>query len=535
MAEPLFCSWYAWLYLISPASAAMYVANQHLKLMRSFVASPRAHNIARQDPAMIGGPFISYDVDRVDEIAALIEKTQREQAPLLALAEAIKTLERTLASEANGFSLQPLYEKVPDLLKGYVELVYDLNNHASIRFIEGLLYKSPFYRPSSQSVRLSLLTGDDRPFVFSAPCLDDDRGLHLNTPFSSGALDDLFKTRSEARSIGEVKDLLGVSPGEAPILSSFFTEEPPRPSRRFDGEGVSVRYMGHACLLIESKDVTILCDPVISYEYEADLPRYTYADLPESIDYVLITHAHQDHCMLETLLQLRHKTKNIIVPMSNGGGLADPSLKLALQHIGFNSVTAIDELESIDIKDGVITGLPFPGEHGDLNIRSKLAYLISLRGNRILLVADSNNIEPKLYEHIHSLFGGVDALFIGMECDGAPMSWLYGPLLACPLARKMDQTRRFDGSDHDRAIAMVNQLKPTAVYVYAMGQEPWLTFLTSIRYSDESRPIVESTRLVNTCRERGLASERLYGSKQIHLNGQSSSGAGHGAEFLKWT
>ena len=40
VAEPLFNDWYAWAYLISPVTAAMYVANFHLKIMQSFVSAP---------------------------------------------------------------------------------------------------------------------------------------------------------------------------------------------------------------------------------------------------------------------------------------------------------------------------------------------------------------------------------------------------------------------------------------------------------------------------------------------------------------
>ena len=50
-----------------------------------------------------------------------------------------------------------------------------------------------------------------------------------------------------------------------------------------------------------------------------------------------------------------------------------------------------------------------------------------------------------------------------------------------------------------------------------MGQEPWLTYLTSIQYTPESRPIVESNRLVNVCRTRGIESERLFGHKEIEI------------------
>jgi L-ascorbate metabolism protein UlaG (beta-lactamase superfamily) len=248
------------------------------------------------------------------------------------------------------------------------------------------------------------------------------------------------------------------------------------------------------------------------------LERYSFCDLPEQIDYVLITHNHQDHCMFETLLQLRHRIKNVVVPKNNGGSLADPSLKLLLQHVGFDQVREIDELETIPVEGGGITGLPFLGEHADLNIRTKIAYLVNLEGNTMVCAADSNNIDPHLYRNLHDFIGPVDVFFVGMECDGAPLSWLYGPLLTKPMPRKVDQSRRFDGSNFEKAIDIVERLQPSQVYVYAMGQEPWLTYLTSIQYTDESRPIVESNKLVQECRNRGLTAERLYGHKEIFLN-----------------
>jgi len=63
----------------------------------------------------------------------------------------------------------------------------------------------------------------------------------------------------------------------------------------------------------------------------------------------------------------------------------------------------------------------------------------------------------------------------------------------------------------------VNCLNPQQVYVYAMGQEPWLTYLTNIQYTEESRPIVESNNLVKDCLSRGRVSERLFGCKEILL------------------
>ena len=56
-----------------------------------------------------------------------------------------------------------------------------------------------------------------------------------------------------------------------------------------------------------------------------------------------------------------------------------------------------------------------------------------------------------------------------------------------------------------------------------MGQEPWLTYLTNIQYTDESRPIVESTSLVQDCVGQGRVSERLLGCKEILLESHSES------------
>ena len=163
-------------------------------------------------------------------------------------------------------------------------------------------------------------------------------------------------------------------------------------------------------------------------------------------------------------------------------------------------------------------GLPFLGEHGDLRIRAKLAYLVELGGVNCVFAADSNNLEPRLYEHVRELAGPVDALFLGMECDGAPQSWLYGALLATPLKRSQDRSRRLCGSDCERGLALIERLGPKRVLVYAMGQEPWCGFITSIGYDAESAPIVESDRLVAACRERGLPAERLYGAQDLALD-----------------
>jgi L-ascorbate metabolism protein UlaG (beta-lactamase superfamily) len=518
VAEPLFMKWYAWMHLIPPATAAMNLVERHLNIMRSYLQAPQVHAAAVKNPEMLGGPFMDYKTARTAEIKALMDETLR-QSKLIALAGAIRKADEMLQREARGFSLEPLYQRLPDELRGYVELVYDLNNHPSLRIIEPLLYASPFYDPGFQSIALSLVDADtDRAFVLSTPRLPEEGVLVLDIPFSHAGIDELFRMKREPKPLSRIRELLGVTEEQMPLFSSFFTTEAPAPYEPYAGDGLRTRYFGHACILIETREVSILSDPVISYEYHSDIPRYTYSDLPDVIDYVVITHNHQDHILLETLLQLRHKIRHIVVPRSAGGALQDPSLKMALQRIGFRNVIEIEEMEEIDLAGGKLIGVPFLGEHSDLNIQTKMAYFVKMDAGSILLAADSCNIEPMLYGHVKSSTGPVDVLFLGMECDGAPLSWLYGPLLTRPMDRKMDHSRRLSGSNYERGIDIVNRFECKEAYVYAMGMEPWLRYIMAKEYTSESDPMVASSRLIRDCVARGLQAERLFGEKEIVLS-----------------
>jgi L-ascorbate metabolism protein UlaG (beta-lactamase superfamily) len=455
--------------------------------------------------------------DAVEGVKQLRERTLRDRSKLLELSSALSELDEMLRRKATGFSLESLYREVPKALQGYVELVYDLNNQPSFRLIEPLLYHSPFYDPSMQSVVLSEISGDDRPFVLSTPRLSNENSVQLNFPFAIERYDQLFRMKSTAASFEEIRDAFALEGEAAQRFRSFFTSEPPKPYAKYEGSGMRWRYFGHACILLETAGVSILLDPVLSYTYESDISRYAYEDLPPAIDYVLVTHNHQDHILFETLLQLRHRIRNIVVPRNGGGALQDPSLRLLLKQCGFHNVIELGEMEDIPFEKGSIMALPFLGEHGDLNVQTKAAWRVEANGNRLLFAADSCNIEPQLYKHVHEQTGDVDVLFVGMECNGAPMSWIYGPLVTQRIERQKDHSRRLAGSDFERAKAMVDQFHCKEVYVYAMGQEPWLNYVMSVKYTETSKPIVESNRLIEDCRSRGIIAERLFGEKEILL------------------
>ncbi|QXV63889.1 MBL fold metallo-hydrolase [Mucilaginibacter sp. 21P] len=516
--EPLFARWYAWPHLISPATAAMNVVGRHLKIMGSYIQAPMVHAAAVKNPKLLGGPFMDIPVARLNEVKALKENTLRDQQDLIEFASAVNELEKMLKS-CSGYSLEPLYEKVPEILKGYVELVYDLNNHPSFRFFEHLLYKSTYYKAGAQSLSLWVTNNDERPFVLSTPRLNEPDVLHLPIPFNHSFIDELSRMRRTPQTLEYIRGLVNIDAEQEQLFNSLFTENAPPAYRSYQGGKLRMRYFGHACILVETSEISILIDPLISYYgYQHDVSRFSDMDLPDVIDYVLITHNHQDHILFETLLPLRHKIKNLVIPKSTSGSLQDPNLRLMFKNIGFKNVIEIEEMDPLVFDDCEITGIPFIGEHSDLNIQSKVCHHVRIGEVSILFVADSCNVSPQLYEHVHREIGDVDVIFLGMECDGAPLTWLYGPLLSEDLPRDKDNSRRLAGSNYKRGMDIVDVFNPKEVYVYAMGQEPWLEFISSIKYTPESNPIVASNKLVEECLKRSIVSERLYGEKELLYN-----------------
>lgn len=512
--EPLIWQWYAWSHIIPPLNAACNLVERYMKIMESYVKYPKIHMQANQNPNLMGGPFIDLEGGYVGEVRHLLQDTKENCKDLIQLHSAFKDFEKVLQREAIGNALEPFYEKLPNELKGMVELVYDTSNHPSMRFIEEFLYQK-HYTDAHQGISLSWIHGDYRPFIMSTPRVNMNDEVYFKIPFSHEAMDDLFRSRQDPIDVIKFISNFEIPESNRELFLSFFSESPslPAENKNYIGKDIRIRFFGHACILLQTNELSILTDPVISYPVEGE-PRFTYRDLPDSIDYVLLTHNHQDHVLFETLLQLRYKIKTVVVPKSRKGALEDPSLKLILQRIGFKNIVELEEFDTLEIKGGKIIGFPFFGEHSDLNIQSKIAHCVALNNKKFLLAADSNNIDPFLYDHLFDYLGNIDVLFLGMECDGAPLSWLYAPYMPTPLNKAHDDERTLSGSNFERAWSIAQKSKCKEAYVYAMGMEPWLHHIMALQYTPESIQITESDKFVSACRDKGIVSERLFMKKE---------------------
>ncbi len=370
VAEPLINQWYASVDLLSPVMAATMFAYSHIEIMSSYIASPQTHELACSHPETKGGPFIDYPTRRVDEIRDLLERTKEIVHFHINFVENIAKMQTLLEEHPKGMSLEPLYSKLPDELRGFVELYYDVANHPHFRLIEQFIYDSELNTAPLQSTLFSFVNQDYRPLCLSTPRIAVE-GVSIIKPFRDSFYDHVFSSRENPLTQADLDGLVNLSLNPSDnnfaetktnFLNLFGTEKPRGNEILWDdATSVRIRYFGHACVLIETKTSTILFDPVLSYDYPSDVPRFTYADLPKKIDYVILTHTHQDHVLLEHLLQLRYKIGCIIVPDNVPGAIQDPSLKIMLQDLGFNSVIALKEFDKIDLPEGYIQGLPFIG------------------------------------------------------------------------------------------------------------------------------------------------------------------------------
>ncbi|GAB3356929.1 MBL fold metallo-hydrolase [Lysobacter tyrosinilyticus] len=510
--EPLILKWYAWPYLLPPVSAAMNLTGRSMRLMKSFVANHQLHLAASQNSELSGGDFVNCSADQVDTVRKLIEELQTHHQDYMELRKAVAHLNEML-EQCKGLSLESLYDSIPEPLRGLVELTYDMNHNASFRLIEGLIYESSLYKPDAQSVSLGLL-GDkvkERPFVLSSPRLPDENHMHLTVPFTDSFIDKLFAARTQPITREAIDALFeGVTTEGGLSVDELFTTQAPKRVRQELEGGLRVSYLGHAGLLIESAKTSILVDPVIAVRDESYGDKViSFSELPDVIDYICLTHTHMDHICVETLLQLRHKTRMVLVPKNGSGSIVDPSVKLMLRKIGFD-VMEFEDMETIQCADGLIRAIPFLGEHADLHIRSKSAWYFEFAGKKIFSGADSSSLDERMYERIHRITGDVDLLFIGMECVGAPMSWLYGSLFTKPIPRDINESRRFNGSDCASARKIVDIFKPSQLYIYALGLEPWFKYFMGMDYTEDARQIQESGQLLQICADKQLHAERLF-------------------------
>lgn len=510
--EPLVDGFYAWMHTVAPVQAAMNLANVQVPLLESYLQSPRVHINASNNPELRGGFFVNVQEARSGEVRELLAAIKRDRANMLDFARAVAAAEDMVRQSATGFDLTPLYPKLPPALSGLVEIAYDTSNQPAIRFLEPLVYESNVYAEARQSVQLSLENGIERPFILSTPRLRSPDVLDLRIPFRHPGLEELFRSRVHGTTLSRLREMFELDDAGAAALGRLMAGQPDLSADRHIDSGARIRYFNHACLVLQTPEAAIITDPWVSADASAT-DRFTYRDLPDHIDLALITHGHQDHIVLETLLALRGRIGAVVVPRSSRGNMADPSLALYLSHLGL-PVTEVDDFSEVEFPGGTVTATPFLGEHADLDIRAKSTYCVRFGGRTVFVGADSSGIDLGLYRYIRGHVGQVDMAFLGMECAGAGLTWLYQGLFTQPVTKKMSDSRTLSGSNAEQAAGIMTELGASEAYVYAMGEESWLGHVMATSYNEDSYQLRQVADFMTWCSEHGVKSDHLLGQHE---------------------
>ncbi|MBT5958810.1 MAG: MBL fold metallo-hydrolase [Nitrospina sp.] len=166
--------------------------------------------------------------------------------------------------------------------------------------------------------------------------------------------------------------------------------------------------ISHACLVIESRDTTVLTDPIFfDYLWEECNVQCPSIDLDlaklPKVDILNISHRHQDHFDIRTLAYLAGDA-GILAPDAVVLAPRDEILLEVLEKLEFKNITVVEDFKALEIKGLTLTPTPslnkqdyFP-EHG----------LLVHDGEVTLWNQVDTIVSPDMIKYMHRLYGQLD-------------------------------------------------------------------------------------------------------------------------------
>jgi glyoxylase-like metal-dependent hydrolase (beta-lactamase superfamily II) len=247
-----------------------------------------------------------------------------------------------------------------------------------------------------------------------------------------------------------------------PLLDEFLASEilvtdQRQPRYGWDPDAPGITRLQHACLLFRSPRTRVLIDPHISSGFDRVPVHDTVGigDLRDQVDAILISHGHNDHWWLPTLMMFPREIP-IIVPRVPRPTILCDDFADVLRGLGFKNVIPLEwYAPPYRVGDLEIHAFPFYGEQPLLAERPRAPSLRNWGNTYVLrsehfsawvLIDSGNDIEGRMAsvaEEVRARFGSVDYVFSNFRPFGITHPFYITGSGHYWLSLTPDQMRRF--------------------------------------------------------------------------------------------
>ncbi|MEL6189551.1 MAG: MBL fold metallo-hydrolase, partial [Myxococcota bacterium] len=179
---------------------------------------------------------------------------------------------------------------------------------------------------------------------------------------------------------------------------------------------LEVEFISHATLKIRGEFGTLLCDPWFLNEpvYNLSTWKFPAATIPpnqvaEGVDYLYITHSHEDHFHLPSLDYIDRDVQVLLPAYDDHPSLRAYTVETVLRGMGFANIRRIRSWETVTLGETPLTVIP-AADSRDHDWENS-GFLLEHHDSTLLNMNDNVNDE-KLCREIHERWPSIDIAFV---------------------------------------------------------------------------------------------------------------------------